>query len=106
MTASVKLAAQMPGGVENNGVDPIRDDLVADPTALRVGAVWFDVVKVTTDIDTGAKIPTIRVKRFEPLGDVDGVTAALRDLIQEAVTARLGDPLPFDEAEVTVEGDD
>lgn len=106
MSAVVKLSSKLPGDFETNGLDAQAGDLVDNPSDLRLGVVWYDVAKVTVDTDTSDHIPTVRVRRFEPLGAADDVTQAIRDAVQEAVQQRTGrTPIPFDVAEV-VEGYD
>ena len=104
MSAVVKLSSKLPGDVEVNGVDQHVDSLVEDPKTLRIACVWFDVQKVTIDADTGTEIPTIRVRRIEPLGEADAVSTAIKKAVGEAMEARTGrTPLPFDIVEVTEE---
>lgn len=101
MSAVVKLGSKMPGDFETNGLDALAEELVSDPKTLRVGIVVFDTDKVTVNTDTGESVPTIRVRRFEPVGTSDDVSQAIRDVFQETVEARTGrTPLPMDVAEV------
>jgi hypothetical protein len=101
MSATVKLSSKLPGEIDINGVDYLVDDLVKDPEAIRVGVVFFDVVKVTSDIDSGADIPTIRVRRLEPIGTTEDAPKSIRDLVDQAVEKRTGrKALPFDQVEV------
>jgi hypothetical protein len=93
----VKLSAALPGHPDTNGVDDIATDLVDNPETIRIGIVWFDVAKVTIDTDTGDHIPTVRVRRIEPVGDVTTVPDQLRAIVDQALEARTGrTPLPFD----------
>ena len=104
MSAIVKLGSKMPGDFETNGLDQQAPDLIEDPKALRIGVVWYDCAKVTVDTDTGSEIPTIRVRRFEPLGEADEVSQAIRDAVATAMEDRTGrTPLPFDIVTVTEE---
>ena len=106
MSAVVKLAAQLPGDFETNGLDAQASLLLDGPKELLVAVVWLDVAKVTEDVDSGDRVPTVRVRRIEPLGDVGDVSDAVRDLVGTAVSKRTGRaPIPFDIAEV-VEGYD
>ncbi|MFB9768153.1 hypothetical protein ACFFOS_27500, partial [Nocardioides kongjuensis] len=78
MSASVKLATSMPGDPQTNGVDALAPILVREGLGeideqLRVGIIWFDTSKVTTNSDTGDHVPTIRVRRIEPVGVVGDV---------------------------------
>ena len=97
MSAKVKLSTKLPGDEETNGLDSIAEKLVKDPETIRVAIVWLDVAKVTVETDTHAHVPTVRVRRVEPLGDVDDVSKAIRELVDTAVEERTGQtPLPFD----------
>ena len=97
MSAVVKLSTKLPGDEETNGLDSLAEQLVKDPETVRVAIVWLDVSKVTTETDSHQQIPTVRVRRVEPLGDVDDVSKAIRELVDKAVEARTGKtPLPFD----------
>lgn len=101
MSAVVKLAAKMPGDFETNGLDALADDLVDDPKQLRAAFVVFDVQKITDNTDDGSQVPTVRVRRFEPLGKADEISDAIRDAYTQAVEARTGrTALPLDLVEV------
>lgn len=102
MSAVVKLGTGMPGDFEMNGVDALRDDLVDDPKTLRMAVVWFDVKEVKVDTDSGDHVPTIRVRRIEPLGNADDVTTTVKDEVGKAIEKRTGrTPVPFDIVELT-----
>lgn len=104
MSDAVKLSAALPADTDTNGVDALAGLLVDDPEQIRVAVLWFDTVKITDLTDSGARIPTIRVRRIEPIGNVLDVPASIRQLVDEATQQRTGRvPLPFDEVEV---GDD
>lgn len=102
MSAVVKLASGMPGDFEMNGVDAMNAELVDDPKTLRMAVVWFDVKEVKVDTDSGDHVPTIRVRRIEPLGNADAVTTTVKEEVAKAIEARTGrTPVPFDIVEVT-----
>jgi len=101
MSAFVRLSSKLPGDVETNGVDALADALVKDPARIRYGVVWFDAAKVTEDTDSGDVIPTMRVRRIEPIGDADAVLPELATIVEDAVRARTGrSPIPFAIVEV------
>ena len=101
MSAVVKLSTKLPGDHETNGLDALAKDLVDSPDTIRLAVVWLDVSKVTVETDSGSHIPTVRVRRIEPLGDVGDVSDALRKLVDEAQEQRTGrTPLPLDVVEV------
>lgn len=68
VSAVVKVAGKLPGDLETNGLDDQVDDLVDSPHEIRVALVWYDVSKITDETDSGKRIPTVRVRRIEPLG--------------------------------------
>lgn len=106
MSALVKLASKLPGDFEINGLDPTVDELIDDPQTLRAGFVLYDVTKIVRDADSGEEVPTIRVRRFEPLGPADDVSEAIRTAYFDAVEKRTGrKALPLDVSEI-VELDD
>lgn len=105
MSAVVKLGSKLPGDVEVNGVDATVDDLLDDPQALRAGFVQYDVGKILVNPDTGEQVPTVRIRRFEPLGKNDEVSGAIKDAYFAAVQDRTGkQALPLEYAEVVNEG--
>ena len=79
-------------------------ELTLGPKTLRCAVVWFDVKEVKQDVDTGDYVPTIRVRRIEPLGDADDVTKAIRQEVEAAMEKRTGrTPIPWDVVEITEE---
>lgn len=101
MSATVKLSAKLPGEPEINGVDSTVEALLTDPELLRVAVVYYDVAKVTHDVDLGTDVPTIRVRRIEPLGLVGDVPPAVRKAVAAAEEARTGrKAIPFEIVEV------
>src|SRR5687768_8842939 len=97
MSALVKLSAALLGQEETNGLDSLATELVKNPHTIRVALVWLDVPKVTTDTDNDTQVPTVRVRRIEPLGDVGEISDSIRKLAATAHEARTGKtPLPFD----------
>lgn len=101
MSASVKLSSKLPGDFEVNGLDSFAQDLIDDPQRLRIAVVWLDTQKVTVDTDSGTEVPTVRVRRIEPLGDAGEVSQAIRDAVGAAMEERTGrTPLPFEIAQV------
>lgn len=106
MSAVVKLGSKLPADVDTNGLDAIAGQLVDAPDTVRVAVVWFDVARVVVDTDSGAHVPTVRVRRFEPLGDVASVPDEVKRHAEAAAERRTGrTPLPFDDVEVDEEVD-
>ena len=97
MSAIVKLSSKLPGDPEINGLDARRGDLVDDPEAMLVCIAYVDTSKVVIDTDTGDHIPTVRIRRIEPLGSVSEVPQAVRDAMGAAESERTGrTPIPFE----------
>lgn len=107
MSSIVRLSSKLPGDEDFNGVDAIAIDLEKDPDTIRVAVVFYDVAKITKDIDAGVEVPTIRVRKFEPISDVANVPDALRQIVDRAIEQRTGrKPLPLDQVEpVPLPGD-
>lgn len=101
VSKSVKLAGNLPGSTENNGLLSVVDDLITDPKTVRMYVIWADVLTLTKDVETDDEVPKLRVKRIEPMGKADAASQALQELVMQAAENRLGHtPLPFDETEV------
>ena len=96
MSEKVRLAGRLPGSIENNGLLSIAADLHKRQTQVRLGVVWFDILTVAHNNDTGDDTATVRILRFEPMGDVGEVTEALQEMVLVAAESRTGStPLPF-----------
>ena len=105
MSASVRLSGKLRKDDELNGLDSLAASLAADPSQKVAAIVWLTVPKITFDVDTGEHIPTVQVKRIEPIGTLDKVPSEIIDLAAELQSKRLGgrEALPFDTVEV-IEG--
>lgn len=107
MSAVVKLASKLPGEPEINGLDAEHDDLLAEPKVLRAAIVWYQAREATRNFTTGDEVPTIELRRFEPIGKLDEVPDVVRDLVIKHAERRTGRaPLPFDEVEPADTGDE
>ena len=68
------------------------------PEDFLIGRV---VAKNIIDTDTGDHVPTIRVRRIEPLGPVAGCSDAVKKAVAAAESERTGrSPIPFEIVEV------
>lgn len=101
VSKSVKLAGRLPGSEEMNGLLPLIPDILAEPTKNRLAVIWFSAPnKITDNPTTGERVPTLTIHRFEPLGDVDEASQALRELVMQKIDGRLGkSALPFDQVD-------
>lgn len=96
MSAVVKLSSKLPGDGEINGLDAKAGWLEDNPDELLCAVVLLDTQKVTIDTDTGEHVPTVRIRRIEPLGQLRDVPQAVREAMAEAEEERTGrTPLPF-----------
>lgn len=101
MSATVRLSSKLPGEDEINGVDHLAPKLQDDPHQVLVCLTWIDVAKITHDVDADADVPTIRVRRIEPIAAVDKVPDEIVKLAAELHEARTGRrALPFDVLDV------
>lgn len=101
MSAYVKLSSKLEGDPEINGLDAYAPELLLNPTGLVVAVVWLDVKDIRKDTDTGAEVPTVRVRRIEPLGPASEQPKTLVKLVADAVQTRTGrTAIPFETAEI------
>lgn len=101
MSAFVRLSSKLPGDPEINGVDALADELIKDPRRIRYGVVWFDASRVVEETDSGDIVPTLRIRRIEPIGDADEVRPEIAAAVEHAVRDRTGrTPIPFGIVEV------
>jgi hypothetical protein len=95
MTTTAFLSGQLPSG-ESNGLAAIVRQLLDDPEAVHVLVVLADVVKVTHKVESGDRIPTVRIRRIEPIADA-GDRAQLQRLLMREYERRTGQPtLPIE----------
>lgn len=100
MSTEVKLAGRLPQSAESNGMYSVQPELLTDPEEQRLAVIWYDVLKITRDVDQGDEVPTIRVLKIEPMGEVGAASQALREMVMQQAEARLGHtPLPFGEVD-------
>jgi hypothetical protein len=69
-------------------------DLVEDPAQVRLAVIEYNVSKVVTDIETGARTPTLRILRIEPVVDRDEVLRVSALLGRERNRRHHRGPLP------------
>jgi hypothetical protein len=93
---AAKMAGALPKGERTNGLVHIAGDLVTHPWDIRVAVIFFDVQKLTKDMDSGEQVPTIRVRRIEVIDEPsDG--NRLRQVLRRAWERRTGeDVLPIE----------
>ena len=97
MSARITLSSKLPGDPEINGLDARADWLEDNPDELLVCIVYLDTPRVTIDTETGTHVPTVRVRRIEPLGAMSDVPTPVREAMADAEAERTGrTPLPFE----------
>ena len=95
MSDTVKLSSRLPGDPEINGLDAIANKFHEE--GVEVCLAWLVPRDVRRNIATGDEVPTVEIRRIEPLGSPHEVPQAIIDLanrVQERRTGRT--PLPFD----------
>ena len=72
--------------------------LVAGSPCIDAGRA---LAEVTDDIDGGTRVPTVRVRRIEPLGGLEDVPDTVKKAVATAEQKRTGrNAIPFDIVEV------
>lgn len=98
MSAVAKLRAKLPGNPDINGLDAIAAELLQSPETVRCAFVWYDVSTIQESVATGERVPTIEVRRFEPIGNADAVPTEVREAVAAMADKRLGkQALPFEQ---------
>lgn len=82
-----KLSARLPD-MERNGLGSIASTLASVPHQTHVVIAVIDCKSITTDMDSGAVVPTARIRRIEVV-PTDRYTVAER-LMREAIEDRNG----------------
>lgn len=101
MSNAVKIGPKLPADFEMNGLDAQAESLVEEPLTLRCAVVWYDAPTAVTDAEKGTTTPKIQFRRFEPLGDADDVSNAIRSEVNKAIEERTGrKPVPWDITEI------
>lgn len=107
MSAVAKLRAKLPGNPDINGLDGIAAELLKTPETVRCAFIWYDVSTIVEDVATGNHVPTIEVRRFEPIGAAEAVPTEIREAVAAMADKRLGkQALPFDQVSYDDDGDD
>ena len=98
MSNTIRLSSKLPGDPETNGLDARRDHFIHDGETPIACIAWVVATKVTRDLATGEEVPTVEVRRIEPIGSPSAVPQMIQDLAAELYEKRTGrDPLPFAE---------
>lgn len=87
----MKLASKLPEGIDNGLVRIVRD-LVDAPEDVHLVVAAVDCSRLTTDIDTGHVIPTVRIRQIEAILDAE-VGAVVQRALTQARRDRTGQTL-------------
>lgn len=102
MSATVKLGPKLPADFEMNGLDAQVEQLIEAPLVLRCAVIWYDAPTASIDAEKQTTVPKVQIRRFEPLGDSDDVSKAIRVEVEKAIEKRTGRrPIPWDITEIT-----
>jgi len=105
MSAVVSLGSKLPADVDMNGLDATIKDLLREPEKLQAAVVFYNVDKITVKPEAGTEIPTIVLRRFEPIGKASEIGDAVFEVMMQAAKTRTGkEPLPLDTVEVVEQG--
>lgn len=97
MSATVKLSSKPPGDPEINGLDAYREHLF-DQEKIVCALVWAVPTKVTEDLATGERVPTVELRHIEPIGTPNQAPQDVQTLAAQLYERRTGrNPLPFEE---------
>ncbi len=91
MTTSAFLSGRLPSG-DANGLAAIVRALIDDPSRVHVIVALVDCVKVTQLVESGATVPTVRMRRLEAISDPADM-ASLRRLLMREFERRTGQPV-------------
>jgi hypothetical protein len=82
-----KFSGTLPGG-EANGLSALAAQLLRNPQGTHIVVGIIDTKTITTDVDTGDQVPTVRFRRVEPVPgpDADHVVR----IMQRATERRTG----------------
>lgn len=105
MSSTVKLSSKLAASEELNGLDNLATSLRENPEQVIVSICWFDVKSIVHDVDSGEDVPTVRLRRVEPIDVVEKIPDAVMKLAAELFEKRTGRrPLPFDVVEYEEQG--
>jgi hypothetical protein len=86
--ADLSMSGKLPAGV-TNGLAALLPDLLDDPTQVRAAIVLIDVNKITEDPGTGDRVPQVRIRSIEPIGQGSDAEE-IRRMFRRAVEHRTG----------------
>lgn len=97
MSQLIRLSSKLPGDEEVNGLDSLHEMLVDDPSQVVCAITWFVVPKVTRVTATQEEVPTLEIRRVEPIGTIGNTPAEVQRLAADLYEKRTGhNPLPFE----------
>lgn len=101
----MKFTASLPKD-DRNGLHMLTGAVLREPSTKHVIVALVDAKEVTTDVDTGAEIPTLRIHAVEGFRRDSAIGKQLRQIWREAWEDRTGNAaLPFDSANMHADPD-
>ena len=92
----LSVSGKLPNGDRAAGLLAQLAELLDDPKKVRVGIVFYDVASIKTTPETGDRVPTVRLRAFEPITPNDDADE-MRNLLVRSVARRTGqEVLPLD----------
>ncbi|MFJ5532396.1 hypothetical protein [Streptomyces sp. NPDC093261] len=92
---TAKLSSSLPSG-DANGLDPIIRKLIERPDVKQIAICVLDNRQTVTDNDSGATVPTLRIRRIEAVLRTDDLDV-LQKIMRRAIETRTGaEVLPLD----------
>ncbi len=92
----MKLGSSLPKD-DRNGLDALTGPVLRDPAKKHVILALVDARAITTDVDTGAEIPTLRIHAIEAFARDSEMGRELRRIWRQTWEDRTGNgALPLD----------
>lgn len=92
----MKFSASLPKD-DRNGLHTLTGAVLREPATKHVIVALVDAKEITTDVDTGAEIPTLRIHAIEGFQRDSDVGRELRRIWRQAWEDRTGNAsLPLD----------
>ena len=95
MSKTVKLSSKLPGDPEINGLDALHPRLIVSDDVILCFA-WVVSTKVVRDLNTDEEVPTVEIRRIEPIGGVDVIPPEITEYVAQLYEKRTNkNPLPI-----------
>jgi hypothetical protein len=96
VSASIRLAASLPEDWQDNGLEAHTARFITQPRDTTWAVVRLTTKRLTTDLEDGLVVPTVRIETIEPIVDEHAVAELQRiaDLARERRVGGKQLPLP------------